>query len=197
MSSSTRAAAAVKRLYGLLSKQDVVANLRELAKQFGVAKRAGIGLGQISSKMAGSFQSQLELAKEYGIRLPEAVRKVAEEIGAHGYPEVKKLGTELGNLGGYTQLSGNVIVNAVRTSSGAVAKMLRGGFGAGVDSGLAYADSVIAKYRARLKREGIMVPLIPDDSQLRDWLRRNSGGGGGGSSYGTGQRVPDTAGAVP
>lgn len=190
---ANRAFEATKKLYGLLSKEDVQKNLEDLAKKFGEAKAGGIGLQQISDKMANSLKEQLELAKEYGLTLPDSVKKMASEIGQHGYPEVAKLGEELGNLGGYVQISGNVIVNAVKDAAGNVKDSLSGGFGKGVEDGVRYADQVIRDYREKLKREGILVPLIPDDSALKDWLRRH----GGTAAAGGGDRGTSTAGATP
>lgn len=186
------AAAALRKMYGVMSRKDVLENLKKMAGDFDNLRQQGVGVKMVAASMNKEFLKQLKTAKEYGIRLPDSIRKVADEIGKNGYPQVSKLGDALsGSLTAVTADASHMTV-VIRNASGEIAKTLSGGFGKGAEDGVKYGDQVLDMWREKIAREGVMVPLKPDDSAIRDWMAKFKQHG-----LGAGGPGDDFLGAVP
>lgn len=170
--SGKKAEDALRKMYGVVNKKDVAENLQKLASDFEELKKQGVNVKLIAASMNEEFLKQLKLGKEYGIQIPDSVKKVADEIGKNGYPQVAKLGDALAESLNKVKKDASGMQIVIRNAAGDIAKTLSGGFNQGAQDGVKFADQQLQTWRKKIETEGILVPLKPDDSEIRAWLEQ-------------------------
>lgn len=130
---------ALRDKYGVYTQQEVLDKLKEQLAAYQSMKEQNISMGQIVAALGDDLESNLNLAKEYNAKIPEGVAKMATEISEKGRPELAKLAGDLAGLPKYVNLGVGKLVPIVVGAGKDIEQGLAGGFGRGVEQGVAKA----------------------------------------------------------
>jgi len=161
--------ASLKQEFDLLSKGDISKQLGEMAKKYDQLSSAGINQKQISAAMGDELLRLLKLGKDYGITLPDSIKKFADSIAKNGNPAIALLADSMTGLPKYAVLGAGGMVKAFDSTGKEIHDSLSGGFGKGIEDGVKYGTQVVQDFKRNLESEVFKVKITPD---LTDFKRK-------------------------
>jgi TP901 family phage tail tape measure protein len=160
--------ASLKAQYDLMSKADVKKRLQELATEYKTLVDSGINAEQVAAAQADEMIKLLDLHKQYGLEAPDSVKKYAKAMKDSGVPLTDEMLEKLGNMTTYVSIGMKKASEMGEDLRSKVSKGLSGGFGIGIEKGIAYADQKMAEWQQA--REPFIVKFVPDYEALDDWI---------------------------
>lgn len=191
--------ASVKEKYELQSKEDILANLKLIVKEYEAMVKAGYSQGQLQDAFGEKLVDLTALAKENGIELEAGVLKMAGALQDKADPALKKsLGLIANELPKHINaMPGKVIPGMVMVGkqiatslvggmedefkhgafkSDFVKAALAGQVEGGIQEGITLGEELFAGLRTRQEGEVLTVRVQGDWSEFDDQARYRSAG---------------------
>jgi len=156
---------ALKEKYDVLSKDDIAAQMNDIAADF-LALKDTVDTTQLAEKFNEPMLQMAKLAAENKVAFPQPFKDAASALGDKLAPGMKNLIDQSVNFRNDFTNTGKVIDGIMWSTGESTKAALSGGFKNGITEGIASGKVAIDEFVKRLESDVIYIPVQPN---LEGW----------------------------
>ncbi len=152
------------KMYGVMRQKDAEEQMSKLVADFTTLARDGVSAEQLLGAFGTRVSDLTDVANDYvGIDMPQQFRNLDSALKNPAY--LNSFIDSLKNLGPETKRGVDQVIEILDAKTGAVKKSLSGGFGEGIEEGIARGAQAYEQFIAEIASRPIRVPFDVEDIQ--------------------------------